>query len=316
MMLGELDRIQSDLLTSHRLSNGSAVQGEEMLSSMNGGNARMYDPHSSEGTIMRPRRDSVQSRSSLISQQSRRERAEGFRRRRSASICSDRDQPQHNSYEEENADELRTPVNELNLSMDDSTTPIASQAPFPHHHHGQYQKSLSYEDDDHWLDTVTLFCQDFFRISNWNFCFVFRRGMGGSEDHHEGQHMIINDQPMRKMDEPEPRRQQQEPPPTTPPPGSVISAPPAPAQQQEQQALQPPPAPPTQGPTPTVLLERPKLTARQKWLWAFNKISAQLVSPRPSFLTCPGWPSSPFGGAPPLSLRASSAGSSAGKGRQ
>lgn len=157
MMLGELDRIQTDLLTSHRLSNGSnAAAGFTADDMMNSGSARLTDPGDGAG---RARRDSTQSRGSLISQQSRRERAEGFRRRRSASICSDRDQPQphqlqqqqNNSYED---DELRTPVNEMNLSMDDMMTPTASQAPFPHHqhhhHHPQYQKSVSFEDEDQW----------------------------------------------------------------------------------------------------------------------------------------------------------------------
>lgn len=98
-------------------------------------------------------------------------------------------------------------------------------------------------------------------------------------DYHHGQQ--LNDGEMLVMDEPEQRQQL---PPTTPPPDPLISAPPSLEQhQQHQQQQQPPPSqqqPQQHQPQPTqqLLLERPKLTPRQKWLWAFNKISAQLVS--------------------------------------
>ena len=155
-MLGELDRLQSDLLSSHRNSNGST--GMMTIAETEYGH---HDPYGSGNNRPEPspqqsltdlsgrRRDSIASRSS---QQSRRERAEGFRRRRSASICSDRDRdvpvqqqsssPYNNSFDEND----RTPVNEMNLSIDmNDVTPDASMVPFPGH-----QKSISFEDDDQW----------------------------------------------------------------------------------------------------------------------------------------------------------------------
>ena len=203
LMMGELDRLQTDMLTS---------RGQEDQQLMND-----YGRSGSGPTIepLDHRRGSIQSRLSQMSQQSRRERAEHFRRRRSSSICSERDRDRehvspYTSYEDE-----RTPVNEMNLSLDmNDMTPIATQVPFPSQ--SQY-KSVSFEEEDMYLDE-----------------------MGGMQ------------QSTDQLD--------QLPPPTTPPQDSVISAPPAP-------------------------IARPcqNLTPRQKWLWAFNKICAQLMASAPHF---------------------------------
>jgi hypothetical protein len=200
LMMGELDRLQTDMLTS---------RGQEDQPLMN-------DYRSGSGPTIEPldhRRGSIQSRLSQMSQQSRRERAEHFRRRRSSSICSDRDRDREHASPYNSYDDERTPVNEMNLSLDmNDMTPIATQVPFPPQ--SQY-KSVSFEEEDMYLDEM---------------------GDGG----------------MQSIDQLD-----QLPPPTTPPQDSVISAPPAPV------------ARPCQN-----------LTPRQKWLWAFNKICAQLmVSP-------------------------------------
>lgn len=202
LMMGELDRLQTDMLTS---------RGQEDQPLMND-----YRSGSGIGPTIEPldhRRGSIQSRLSQMSQQSRRERAEHFRRRRSSSICSDRDRDREHASPYNSYDDERTPVNEMNLSLDmNDMTPIATQVPFPPQ--SQY-KSVSFEEEDMYLDEM---------------------GDGG----------------MQSIDQLD-----QLPPPTTPPQDSVISAPPAPV------------ARPCQN-----------LTPRQKWLWAFNKICAQLmVSP-------------------------------------
>ena len=212
MMMGELDRLQTDMLSHHRrVSTSSGIE-----------EAAMNDYRSGSGPIIEPldhRRGSIQSRLSQMSQQSRRERAEHFRRRRSSSICSDRDRDReigspYTSYEDE-----RTPVNEINLSLDmNDMTPIATQVPFPsQHQHQQQYKSVSFDEDDpHMYDRM--------------------------------------DEPGRQSTD----QMDQLHPPTTPPQDPVISAPPAPVQRPCQ-----------------------NLTPRQKWLWAFNKICAQLmVSPQ------------------------------------
>ena len=75
------------------------------------------------------RRGSVASRHSQMSQLSRREKVEGFQRRRSTSIYSDTERVAPDtgspvySYDEDH-----TPVNELNLSVDmNDLTPVATQ---------------------------------------------------------------------------------------------------------------------------------------------------------------------------------------------
>lgn len=202
LMMGELDRLQTDMLSSR------GQEDQMVISDYRAGSGPSIEPPDH-------RRGSIQSRLSQMSQQSRRERAEHFRRRRSSSICSDRDRDRehehaspYNSYDDE-----RTPVNEINLSLDmNDMTPIATQVPFPPQ---QQYKGVSFDEDDMYLD---------------------ERGDPG---------MQSTDQ----MD--------QLPPPTTPPQDSVISAPPVTAARACQ-----------------------NLTPRQKWLWAFNKICAQLmVSP-------------------------------------
>lgn len=209
MMMGELDRLQTDLLASHRRTSNSS--GQELDTTPNdyrAGSANMTNALAEQPDH---RRGSIQSRLSQMSQQSRRERAEHFRRRRSSSICSDRDRDRehaspYNSYEDE-----RTPVNEINLSLDmNDMTPIATQVPFPSQQ--QQYKSVSFEEDDD---------QHMY-------------------DHHG------DSSAMQSTDQLHP--------PSTPPQDSVISAPPVP-------------------------VERPcqNLTPRQKWLWAFNKICAQLM---------------------------------------
>lgn len=208
MMMGELDRLQTDLLTSHRRTSNSSGQELDTTNDYRAGSGSMIGPAEQADH----RRGSIQSRLSQMSQQSRRERAEHFRRRRSSSICSDRDRDRehaspYNSYEDE-----RTPVNEINLSLDmNDMTPIATQVPFPSQQ--QYNKSVSFEEDDD---------QHMY-------------------DHHG------DSSAMQSTDQLHP--------PTTPPQDSIISAPPVP-------------------------VERPcqNLTPRQKWLWAFNKICAQLMA--------------------------------------
>jgi len=95
-------------------------------------------------------------------------------------------------------------------------------------------------------------------------------------DSHHHIHQPLNDGQMLVMDEPKRRPlQQQLISPKSPPPDPLISAPPTLQTSQQQQ----------QQPQPTVMSQdRPKLTPRQKWLWAFNKICAQLVSPSYSFI--------------------------------
>lgn len=176
MMLGELDRLQSDMLSGHRLSNDSnatLVGALDHQHDFNGASNRPADSSLQHSSTDLRRRDSIQSRSSQISQQSRRERAEGFRRRRSASICSDRDRdqqlgepysssPYNNSFDEND----RTPVNEINVSMDmNDMTPDVTHAPFPPH-----QKSVSFEEDDNWCapscDLLPYITCQLFKISN------------------------------------------------------------------------------------------------------------------------------------------------------
>ncbi|XP_045034176.1 protein unc-13 homolog B isoform X3 [Daphnia magna] len=206
LMMGELDRLQTDMLSSR------GQEDQMVISDYRAGSGPSIEPPDH-------RRGSIQSRLSQMSQQSRRERAEHFRRRRSSSICSDRDRDRDREHEHEHEhaspynsyDDERTPVNEINLSLDmNDMTPIATQVPFPPQ---QQYKGVSFDEDDMYLN---------------------ERGDPG---------MQSTDQ----MD--------QLPPPTTPPQDSVISAPPVTAARACQ-----------------------NLTPRQKWLWAFNKICAQLMN--------------------------------------
>ncbi len=220
MMMGELDRLQTDMLSHHRRVSTSSGGIEEatMMNDYRSGSVPTIEP-------LDHRRGSIQSRLSQMSQQSRRERAEHFRRRRSSSICSDRDRDREHASPYTSYEDERTPVNEINLSLDmNDMTPIATQVPFPSQHQQQY-KSVSFDEDDpHMYDRM--------------------------------------DEPPRQSND----QMDQLPPPTTPPQDSVISAPPAPVQRPCQ-----------------------NLTPRQKWLWAFNKICAQLMaSPQSNlfFLLC------------------------------
>ena len=218
--LGELDRLQSDLI-SHRLSMESNRMEDSTAGSMLRGisDSRMSDRRmgSDDGLAMSPidpRRGSTQSR---LSQMSRRERHEEFRRRRSSSIDREQELDDHhprvmspyNSYEENE----RTPVNDPRLSADygDMTPVNMTSGP-------DYSR-----DDIH----ASAYRQDSVTSQRKSVSF-------------------------EETDKSEPL-------PLSPPPGqdltSVISAPPT-------------------------VVDRPKLTARQRWLWAFNKICAQLVSPR------------------------------------
>ena len=314
-MMGELDRLQMDLLAA-TMSPRSSLQGgtDPLLLSSSSYLQQPQDPSAAADGA--GRRGSTHSHLSQLSQQSRRERAESFRRRRSTSICSDRD------YYDDDADAEAAEygykprdsyadlmMNEMNDDVDDEEmmrldqhtpigidttttigggsgsaqhnstsyggedatiiTPMATQVPFPGHppsalnqrHHTmmvKQQMSVSFEQDD----------------------LMMMEGDGDDYLPHHHHHLLLHDDTSAKI-EPPPTRPKDDAvtssvsPPTASTAAGIQSIQSFPSQQQIQQQQQQQQQP---LPTQTQLTARPQLTPRQKWLMAFNKICAQLVS--------------------------------------
>ena len=243
MMGGELDRLQSDLMrqqppyaqqqAKQRMS--MSFERDEPISDYRHGSPSTLGQVQQQqaGLDGDLRRASIQSR---LSQQSRRE---NFRRRRSSSICSERDPEYPSPYQ--SYDEERTPVNEMSFDGND-LTPVATQMPFPQQ---QYKNSIGSFENEQVMDQY--------------------RPSPSRLDTFDDPHTQIQPPPTPPTQQQQAQAQQPEAAEQTPQDATVVPQPPQP----EQHPCK-------------------NLTPRQKWLWAFNKVCAQLVSQQSklSFFSC------------------------------